>query len=134
MLNNRRTAELTSSIVREFIGGSHANVMSSCWPCSFSVITSINSTLASGVRFGFRLAKYLRFLRGVILIANMFDVDSGLGIRHMEFRKVFNNNPSQSEIPKPLVLSRDNEPRCMLGAAARQCVLVSRYIVVPEFS
>ena len=53
------------------------------------------------------------------------------GERHLKPFQVLDDDSGHGEVPEPLVVGRDDKPRGVLGAATRECILVSRRIVVP---
>src|SRR5271157_2131901 len=67
----------------------------------------------------------------MILFANVLDIHRRRGESQLQPFQVLHDDPAHGEVPEPLVVGRDNEPRGMLGAATGECILVSRRVVAP---
>lgn len=59
----------------------------------------------------------MSFLCRVVLVTNVFDIDGGLGVFHVQRLQVFDYDTGDGKVPEPLMVSWDNEPRRMLGTA-----------------
>lgn len=71
-------------------------------------------------------------LRGVILLANVFDVHRGGRERHLQRLQILHHDPAHGQVAEPLVVGGDDEPRRGgESVAPGQRVLVGRRVVGP---
>ena len=71
-------------------------------------------------------------LGGVVLAANLFNVDRRLWIFHVQRFKVLDDNARDGQIAEPFVIGRNDEPGRMRRAATGERVFIGGHIILPE--
>ena len=78
------------------------------------------------------LCTVLGVLGGVVFAANLFKVDSGLGVFHVQRFQLLDDDARNGQIAEPFVVGWNDEPWRVLCAASGESVFVPGHVVLPE--